>query len=119
MSWNVQYSEEFEDWWEGLSVKEQDKVDRAVLLLQQFGPELPHPYSSGIRNSNLPGLRELRIQCGGKPYRVLYAFDPERAAVLLIGGAKGGYERWYEEFVPKAERIFARHLATLKKKEKF
>ena len=60
-------------------------------------------------------MRELRIQHGGRPYRVLYAFDPTRTAILLIGGDKTGNERWYQTFVPIADRIFEGHLETLRR----
>jgi hypothetical protein len=60
-------------------------------------------------------MRELRIQHQGRPYRVLYAFDPNRAAILLIGGDKTGSDRWYEIFVPIADRLFDNHLAELEK----
>jgi len=58
-------------------------------------------------------MRELRIQHEGRPYRVLYAFDPRRAAMLLIGGDKTGNNRWYEEYVPRADAIYHRHLQEL------
>lgn len=54
-------------------------------------------------------MRELRIQ----PYRVLYAFDPRRAAILLIGGNKTGNDRWYDEHVPIADRLFDDHLKSV------
>jgi hypothetical protein len=50
-------------------------------------------------------MRELRVQHGGRPYRVLYAFDPRRTAILLIGGEKTGDDRWYDSFVPVADKI--------------
>jgi hypothetical protein len=59
-------------------------------------------------------MRELRIQHEGRPYRVLYAFDPRRAAVLLIGGDKTGNDRWYDEYVPIADGIYDEHIAELK-----
>jgi len=55
-------------------------------------------------------MRELRIQHRGKPWRVLYAFDPRRAAILLLGGDKTGNSRWYEENVPKADALFDEYL---------
>jgi hypothetical protein len=58
-------------------------------------------------------MRELRIQHEGRPYRVLYAFDPNRDALLLIGGDKTGNRRWYEVFVPVADRLYERHLKEL------
>jgi hypothetical protein len=54
------------------------------------------------------------VQHAGKPYRVLYAFDPRRCAILLIGGDKTGHERWYQVHVPQAERLYDEHLETLK-----
>ena len=60
-------------------------------------------------------MRELRIQHQGRPYRVLYAFDRARAAVLLIGGDKTGNARWYGIFVPIADRLYDEHLADLEK----
>jgi hypothetical protein len=58
-------------------------------------------------------MRELRIQHAGRPYRVLYAFDPRRAAILLIGGDKTGDKRWYEVHVPLADRLYEEHLNEL------
>ena len=55
-------------------------------------------------------MRELRPQHEGRPYRVLYAFDPRRVAILLIGGDKTGNDRWYETFVPLADKVFDAHL---------
>ncbi|GAX37386.1 hypothetical protein NIES3585_34290 [Nodularia sp. NIES-3585] len=51
-------------------------------------------------------MRELRVQHQGEPYRILYCFDPRRIAVLLLGGNKKGSDRWYEENVPKADRLY-------------
>jgi len=55
-------------------------------------------------------MRELRVQHKGVPYRVLYAFDPRRVALLLLGGTKVGDDRWYERFVPRADALFDAHL---------
>jgi hypothetical protein len=60
-------------------------------------------------------MRELRIQRAGVPYRVLYAFDPRRVAILLVGGSKRGDNRWYERMVPLADRLYDEHLATLRR----
>ncbi len=58
-------------------------------------------------------MRELRIQHAGKPYRILYAFDPDRAAILLIGGNKTGDNRWYKKFIKKADKLYDKHIAKL------
>jgi hypothetical protein len=55
-------------------------------------------------------MRELRSQCKGKPLRTFYAFDPRRTAILLIGGGKTGNDNFYDEMVPKADRIFDEYL---------
>jgi len=59
-------------------------------------------------------MRELRIQHAGNPYRILYAFDPKRSAILLLGGNKRGNDRWYERYVPIADNLYDEHLRTLK-----
>jgi hypothetical protein len=63
-------------------------------------------------------MRKLRIQHAGKPYRTLYAFDLRRMAILLIGGDKTGNDRWYDENVPVADRLYDEHLQSLKKEAK-
>jgi hypothetical protein len=113
MAWEVEFSDEFGGWWEGLDAAEQKRVDFTVRLLQEVGPTLRMPHSSGIEMSRHTHMRELRIQHEGRPYRVLYAFDPRRTAILLIGGDKTGNNRWYEEYVPRADAIYDQHLRKL------
>ena len=115
MEWDVEFTGEFERWWNGLTEDEQDSVDRKVRLLQQRGPALPRPFADVVHSSRHSNMKELVIQHAGRPYRVLFAFDPRRCAILLIGGDKTGNDRWYEEFVPVADKLFDEHLATLKK----
>ncbi len=85
-------------------------IDAGVRLLEKRGPTLGYPYSSKISDSKHPHMRELRIQHKGRPLRILYAFDPRRVAILLIGGDKSGEDRWYETFVPVADRLYQKHL---------
>jgi len=61
-------------------------------------------------------MRELRIQHHGRPYRVLYAFDPRRTSILLLGGDKTGDDDWYNENVPIADRLYDKHINHLKKR---
>jgi len=88
MSWEVEFTDEFGQWWEGLTEDEQDSIDVTVRLLEELGPHLPFPHCSDIKGSRHSQMRELRLQRKGEPYRILYAFDPRRAAILLIGGKK-------------------------------
>ena len=78
-------------------------------------PPCGDPIPGGISGSKHSHMKELIVQHAGRPYRVLYAFDPRRCAILLIGGDKTGDDRWYETFVPLADRIYDRHLAALEK----
>ena len=102
-------------WWDGLSLAEQESVAASVGLLERFGPQLGYPHSSGISSSRHPQMRELRTQHAGRPYRTLYAFDPRRAAILLIGGDKTSDERWYLTNVARADRLYDQHLEQLRK----
>ncbi len=68
-----------------------------------------------MQGSKHPNMKELRVQHAGRPYRVLYAFDPRRTAILLLGGHKTGDDRWYERMVPVADRLYDEHLETLKR----
>ena len=113
MIWNVEYTDEFGQWWDALTEAEQESVDVSVRLLEEMGPQLPFPHSSGVKASKHGQMRELRIQHAGRPYRILYAFDPRRAAILLIGGDKTGNKRWYEVYVPLADRLYDEHLNEL------
>ena len=115
MAWEVEFTEEFQGWWDSLNEDEQDDVAVSVRHLVEFGPALGFPHSSKVVTSRYSQMRELRTQSGGRPLRTLYAFDPLRTAVLLIGGDKTGDDRWYESFVPVADRLFASHLNELRK----
>ncbi|MCX5815744.1 MAG: type II toxin-antitoxin system RelE/ParE family toxin [Proteobacteria bacterium] len=97
--------------------EEQIDIDAVVGLLEEKGPHLPYPYSSDVKGTRYGSLRELRIQHKGKPYRILYAFDPRRTAILLIGGRKTGGTRWYEKHVPLAENILEEHLKSFENKQ--
>ena len=113
MATEIVVTDEFKLWFEGLNESEQEAIDRIVGLLQERGVTLEFPFSSGIKGTKVAGLRELRIQQAGRPYRILYAFDPIRQAVLLVGGDKTGDSRWYEKAVPLAEKLFSEYLRGL------
>ena len=114
MAWEVEYTDEFEEWWSDLSENEQVDVAAYVGRLESRGPNLPYPHSSGIKGSRHSHMRELRVQSHGKPLRVFYAFNPERTAILLIGGGKTGNDRFYDEMIPIADDLYDEHLRELK-----
>jgi hypothetical protein len=113
--WEVEFTDEFGAWWEGLSEGEQVDVRAEVNLLRRFGPMLGRPHVDSVASSKHANMKELRVQHRGRPYRVLFAFDPRRTAILLIGGNKTGKGRWYKEFVPIADTLYDEHLETLRR----
>lgn len=113
MAYEVEVTDEWHAWFDDLGSAEQEEIAAVIALLEQYGPHLPFPYSSGIEGSRHSHMRELRVQVRGRPFRTLYAFDPRRIAILLIGGDKTGEDRWYEEFVPQADHLYDEHLRIL------
>ncbi len=115
MSWLVEYTDEFGAWWQTLGAGAQDDIAAVVSVLEQRGPQLPFPYSSAVAGSRHGQMRELRVQSGGDPLRIFYAFDPRRAAVLLIGGNKTGDDRFYQRMIPRADRLFDIYLDEIRR----
>jgi hypothetical protein len=117
VEWSVEFTDEFEVWWDSLTTEEQEDVRASVGVLRQCGPSLGRPHVDSVAVSRYPNMKELRTQHAGRPYRTLFAFDPRRVAILLIGGDKTGNKRWYEEFVPRADKIYAEHLKGIAEEE--
>ena len=117
MECEILFTDEFGEWWDRLNTDEQESIRTVVIILRTHGVTLGYPYSSKIATSRYSHMRELRIQHEGRPYRVLYAFDPQRNAVLLVGGDKTGVNRWYEIFVPLADRIYEQYLSEIEKEK--
>jgi hypothetical protein len=117
VGWEVEFTDDFGAWWDTLTEDEQARIDASVRLLEEYGPALDHPHTSSVEQSKHSRMRELRVQIGGRPFRVLYAFDLNRTVILLIGGDKTGDARWYEVNVPVADRLFDQHIEELKKEK--
>jgi hypothetical protein len=118
MAWIVEVTDEFADWFQAATESVQDDVDRMVGLLEARGPQLPFPFSSGVARSRHDHMRELRVQSDGQPFRIFYAFDPRRTAILLIGGCKTGDDRFYATMIPIADGLYDTHLQELRDEEK-
>lgn len=110
MPFEIELDEEFAGWLRSVATTERREILGAVELLRERGPHLGRPYVDHVKGSMFNNMKELRIQISGKPWRVLFAFDPDRAAILLIGGDKSGDDRWYKTNVPIADRRYQRHL---------
>jgi hypothetical protein len=114
--WEVEYTDEFGAWWDQLDVNEQESVAASVELLRQMGPNLPRPHADTLKGSRHSNMKELRTQHEGRPLRTLFAFDPRRCAILLIGGDKSGDGRFYERMIPLADDLYDLHLETLRRR---
>lgn len=113
--WEVEYTDEFEVWWNSLTEDEQESIAHDVEVLRAIGPGLGRPRVDTVKGSRFSNMKELRTQHRGEPYRTFFAFDPLRCAILLIGGNKTGDARFYETFVPIADRLYQDHIEQLKR----
>ena len=115
MAWEVESSSEYLEWWSDLTQAQQKSIERILYLLVEHGPTLPNRYSKKVISSRHGRMRELRVQSDGRPIRILYAFDPRRVAILLIGGDKTGDDRFYIQYIPIADSIYDRHVEDLRR----
>lgn len=110
--WDVEFTDQFEAWWDTLSAEEQQSIDAAVRLLEHRGPGLGRPLVDSIVGSRHANMKELRAGT----IRVLFAFDPRRSAILLIGGDKRDrWQEFYEQAIPLGDDLFDQHLAALER----
>src|SRR5665811_183813 len=108
--WDVEYTDEFESWWMTLTQPQQEALDDRIMLLAQNGPHLGRPVVGKIASSRHSNMKELRAAQEGS-LRVLFAFDPRRHAILLLGGDKAGnWQRWYDWAIPLADLRYDTHL---------
>ncbi|MGP0065256.1 MAG: type II toxin-antitoxin system RelE/ParE family toxin [Isosphaeraceae bacterium] len=115
MKWDVQLDPEFARWIGGLEEDLRREILAHAALLRERGPQLGRPYVDTIEDSEYLNMKELRVQFRGDPWRILFAFDPNRAAILLVGGNKRGDKRWYKKHIPIADERFKRHLESLER----
>ncbi len=112
--WEVEYTDEFGQWWQTLTLAEQASLEASVRLLELYGPRLSRPHVDTVKGSRHSNMKELRAQCKGRPLRTFFAFDPRRSAILLIGGDKTGDDRFYERMVPLADTLYDDYLEELR-----
>lgn len=114
MPWEIEVTDEFQEWWATLSESERIAVARSVTLLEVHGPGLGRPHVDTMKLSRHPNMKELRIVHRGGAYRVLFAFDPRQMGILLLGGRKAD-QKWYKRAVRAADKIYDRYLQQLRK----
>jgi hypothetical protein len=110
MVWEVEVSDEFQVWYEGLNTVERMSIATCVELLESNSPGLGRPYVDTLSGSAYPKMKELRVQHQGRPYRILFAFDPRRNAYLILGGDMTGEKDWYVDAIRRTDAIYAQHL---------
>lgn len=120
--WDVELVPEVEQWFLALVDSEPATaalVEQAVDLIEEAGPMLGRPLVDRIKRSRHHNMKELRpASAGASEVRILFVFDPRRAAVLLVAGDKAGqWNRWYEQAIPVADRRYDDHLAALAEQE--
>ncbi|MHB8644607.1 MAG: type II toxin-antitoxin system RelE/ParE family toxin [Thermomicrobiales bacterium] len=115
MAWGVDSTEEYNVWFAGLTNDEQERIVAAVRILREDGPALGRPLVDHIKMSRHANMKELRV----RHMHVLFAFDPNQQAILPLGGNKEGkWDRWYDEYVPEADRLFDLHVAKIRETPK-
>jgi hypothetical protein len=114
-SWTVLFHHEFDAEFWGLDEDLQDELLAHAKLLQAFGPNLGRPTVDTLKGSRHTNMKELRFGWRRQAWRVAFAFDPKRRAILLVGGDKGGADqkRFYKQLIGIADQRFDQHLAAL------
>jgi hypothetical protein len=122
MPWNVAFGDEFDEEFEELPEVVQDELLAFAKLLAVFGPRLGRPHADTLNDSAFSNMKELRFEADGGVWRLAFAFDPERKAILLVAGDKSGVseKRFYKALIARADRRYQGHLERLAaaKKEK-
>ena len=112
--WEVEFTDEFGQWWDGLTPEQQEALDDRVMLLAEVGPSLRRPVVGEVTSSRHANMKELRVSKAGA-LRVLFAFDPRRHAILLLGGDKSGrWKEWHNWAIPQADDLYDTHLEELR-----
>lgn len=116
MHWTVSLSREFEDEFDELQPEVQDAILARAILLELEGLSLGRPHADTLTGSRYANMKELRCNAADGVWRIAFAFDPARQAILLVAGDKSGgsEKRFYKQLIAKADERFERHLAKRK-----
>ncbi len=116
MGWDVEIGDEFEPEFKELPEGVRIEILAHARLLQKFGPQLRRPRVDTLNNSRYANMKELRFSAADGEWRVAFAFDTKRKAILLVAGDKSGgsQKRFYKQLIAKADDRFDAHLCRLK-----
>lgn len=120
MGYTVEATEDVAQFLRELSVEEFTEVSSRIRMLEEFGPSLDRPHAGTLRDKKVSKLKELRIRHERKQFRIIYAFDSARNAILLVGGDKVplGGKRWYPKFIERAKQLLNEHELRLEEKKR-
>ncbi len=114
--WTIERTNEIAAWTAQLDDDAKEAIYKNLLILRELGPSLGRPYVDTIENSKHKNMKELRVQNKKRLFRIFFAFDPDRNALLLIGGDKRGDKRFYQRMIPIADEIYDRYLEEKRKR---
>ena len=110
--WVVEFCDEFDLEFEGLTEDVKSSLVQHLNLLKIYGPQLSRPYADTLNGSIYPNMKELRFNADNGVWRVAFAFDPQRQAIVLVAGDKAGVNerKFYKHLIDRADRRYADHL---------
>jgi hypothetical protein len=114
--WVVEFSDEFDLEFERLSDDVKSSLIQHLNLLKLYGPQLSRPYADTLNGSIYPNMKELRFNAADGVWRVAFAFDPQRQAIILVAGDKAGQNqrKFYKQLIDSADCRYTAHLDKLK-----
>jgi hypothetical protein len=120
MQWTIIFHDEFEPEFDELPTAVQDELYAEAGFVERFGPETGRPHVDTLKGSDYANMKELRFEAADGEWRVAFAFDPKRRAILLIAGDKTGVseKKFYKRLIAKADARYERHLERLKAEDK-
>jgi hypothetical protein len=120
VKWEVEFHRDFDPEFDALPEEVQDEIHAHAGLLEQFGPRLGRPRADTLKGSRHANMKELRFDAADGVWRVAFAFDPKRKAVLLVAADKSGIseKRFYRQLIAKADQRFDDHQSRTKRERK-
>ena len=109
--WSILRTDEIVRWITDLDDDAKEAIYKSLLILSEIGPSLGRPHVDSVRGSTYPNMKELRVQNKKRVFRIFFAFDPKRNAILLIGGDKRGDKKFYDTMIARADELYTLHLA--------
>jgi len=120
MKWTVKFLDEFEPEFYDLPQEVKDEMLAEASFVEMLGPETGRPHVDKLHGSDHANMKELRFEAANGEWRVAFAFDPKRQAILLVAGDKTGVseKKFYKRLIEKADERYSRHVEKLKAEEK-